>query len=879
MILSVRAYKNKSSRVPVALATLWLFAVMALRTASAEPLLYTFHAPAGWVGLSAVEYGATPTPGADVGPTWILLLDHQVNVLADGEDHYQHVAVKVLSSTGAERASQLNIVVDPTFQRLAIHSLQIVRAGAVIDERKSARITVLPQETELRERIYNGRYNINVLLADVRAGDVIEYSYTLHSQEKLFPGHFATRFDVGWDEMIHREHVRFSWPAGRKLQYRLGGGAQALSPQIRSGTHELTLEWQDIKPILADDDAPAWYAQWPYLEVSDLQSWAEVAELVLPLFVHPARVGSGARVQAVVDEIRTRGGTPAEQVLHAVQYVQEQVQYASISIGRGTYMPTAPEEVLKRNFGDCKDKSLLLAMILRELGVEAVPALVNSRTGKTLADRLPTPYAFDHAIVHLQLAGKGMWVDPTVPKRYSALSPTDPPDYETALLLARPIQGLYNIPRPAFDSQRKAVTKLFNLTSGTDKPATLEVIQSYTQSLADDLRVTLASVGRAQLELDLRNRLGRYYPDATPLSPLIVEDHPEWNLIEIQGRYQLRHAFVKNREGTLEFPIHAQELYAYAEPLDSSVRRSPLALQFPLQLHEHIAVILPGEWPVEPSVVEVRNPAFLYRSRVEYARGRLDIDYEYTALADHVELAALGRYLEDRRRVYDDLGYVLYQRPQAQMRGFAAAPLPVLVLIAALVGGVWIAVRRGYRYDPQPRLFDSDAPVGLRGWLAVVSFGVCVAPLAHLLSMSLWLKYIDANVWDGLPAAVSGGYRGWVQPVLLALMALSSLLLIGQILIAVLFFKRRSSVPVFMIAVQWVTILLSVGLALFFGASGLSRMSGARGRLAAMAFSGIVWTTYLLTSQRVRATFVRRLGGAEPQAGEDGVAVTNSTGG
>ena len=33
------------------------------------------------------------------------------------------------------------------------------------------RITALPQETELRERIYNGGYNINVLLSDVRVGD------------------------------------------------------------------------------------------------------------------------------------------------------------------------------------------------------------------------------------------------------------------------------------------------------------------------------------------------------------------------------------------------------------------------------------------------------------------------------------------------------------------------------------------------------------------------------------------------------------------------------------------------------------------------------------------------------------------------------------
>ena len=44
-----------------------------------------------------------------------------------------------------------------------------------------ARITALPQETELRGWIYNDTYNINILLSDVRVGDVVEYDYTFHS--------------------------------------------------------------------------------------------------------------------------------------------------------------------------------------------------------------------------------------------------------------------------------------------------------------------------------------------------------------------------------------------------------------------------------------------------------------------------------------------------------------------------------------------------------------------------------------------------------------------------------------------------------------------------------------------------------------------------
>jgi transglutaminase-like putative cysteine protease len=883
MTLSARVHKKRIRGISAAMAVLWMLGALVLwppAASAAEQRLYGFHLPPTWVATSRIEYQASPPPGTDAGATWWLLLDRQVNVLPDGDEQYQRVAVKVLNSTGAERASQFNVVVEPTFQTLDIHALQIVREGTVIDERKSARITVLPQETELRERIYNGRYNINILLSDVRAGDVIEYSYTLHSQEKLFPGHFATRFQVGWDETIHREHIAVTWPVGRNLKYRLGGGTQTTQPEIHSNSRNLTLDWQDVKPTLSDDDTPSWYAQWPYAEVSDLQSWSEVTALVLPLFVQQARSGSGARVQAVADEIRARGGTPAVQLLHAVQYVQDQVRYASISIGRGTYMPTKPEEVLQRNFGDCKDKALLLAMILRELGVEAVPALVNSQRGKTLTDSLPSPYAFDHAIVRFPFGGEVMWVDPTVPKRHSLLSSSDPPDYETALLLTRPIAGLYDIHRPAIDSQRKVVNKLFDLSAGIEHPATLQVIHSYTRSLADNMRAVLANMGRAQFELDLRNSLGRYYSDATPLSPMVVDDRTESNLMEIQSRYRLEHPFVKNREGVLEFVIHTQELYPYAEPLDSSVRRSPLAIEFPLQVHEHVTVILPGDWPVEPNTVEVRNPAFLYRSQVNYIHGRLDIDYDYTALADHVDLPALSQYRADRKRFYDDLGYSLSKDPRAQLRGYAAAPVPLLVLVAALLGGGWVALRWGYRYDPQPMNADSDAPVGLGGWLTLVSLGVCVAPFFAVWFMSVWLEYVNAGVWDGLQAAAPAGYRGWIYPVVLAFITLTAWLLIGHFLLLVLFFKRRSSTPAVLVFIQWLGVVLGFSVVLFFNATGLYREPALTPQTLSEVFWTLVWTIYMYRSQRVRATFIRRLtqNGVEALVSRDQAATTTPTG-
>ena len=52
-------------------------------------------------------------------------------------------------------------------------------------------------------------------------------------------------------------------------------------------------------------------------------------------------------------------------MLTALRMIQDNIRYASISTGPGSYRPHPSDLVLERNFGDCKDKSLLLVNLLR----------------------------------------------------------------------------------------------------------------------------------------------------------------------------------------------------------------------------------------------------------------------------------------------------------------------------------------------------------------------------------------------------------------------------------------------------------------------------------------------------------------------------------
>lgn len=830
--------------------------------AGSVPSLYRY-APAGaWVDSITPDYSANVVEGDAVDGLWYLLIDRQYDVRRAGDDRYFHVATMLVNAEGVAEGSQINLEVDPTYQTLSLHSLQVVRQGKIIDQRQTARITALPQETELRERIYNGRYNINVLLSDVRVGDVVEYAYTLHSQEKNFPGHFATSASIGWSVPVGRQRVRLRYPADRPLRMRVSDGRPLPPASTAGGLHEFVLESRDLAAITADQDRPAWHSPWPYLEVTDLPDWSAVARLVQPLYVMPESVGPG--VAAIVARIREEGGTPQHQALRALQHVQEHISYTSISIGPGAYRPTDPEQVLQRRFGDCKDKAFLLATILRDLGLQADVALVHADHGRLLNVALPTPYAFDHAIVRAEIGQHVYWLDGTAVKQYSALSTEAPADFERALPVHGSSRELEAIPRPSSRSSAREVNVLLDLRKGLEVPGTVEVTTRYRGRAADSMRASLRGGGREQRQADYVNYFAAYYPGLKVSKPYTVDDDQAANVLTLREHYVMPNPFRKNDDGELELTLHADELYRYADSLESSVRTAPLALSYPQHVTQVVTARLPEDWGVEPDTVAIKNPAFRYRGVVEYDARKVTVKYEYEALKDEVAPQELARYLADRKRFYDDIGYRLTKdgRGVAASKPFAIAPVPLVAMLLALALGAWTAWRLLFRYDPEPAPVRPDARSGIRGWLLVPALSVVATPLVLVFSVMVWGQFIGADVWHALPDRVAPAFRGSVHAALLLILASQAVLMCWGIVLAILFFRKRSSVPRVFVTYVWVVTAISVVLQAYIGTAGLDdeySLAKLTGESAVNVFFASVWTACFVRSSRVAATFRERL--------------------
>jgi len=88
------------------------------------------------------------------------------------------------------------------------------------------------------------------------------------------------------------------------------------------------------------------------------------------------------------------------------------IKYVAADLNRGGFKPHPAHEVLKNQYGDCKDQSVLFVSLLKSVGIEAYPALVNTNFSSEIDKRIPS-LDFDHVIVHIPLKENFLWLDTT----------------------------------------------------------------------------------------------------------------------------------------------------------------------------------------------------------------------------------------------------------------------------------------------------------------------------------------------------------------------------------------------------------------------------------------------------------------------------------
>jgi Domain of Unknown Function with PDB structure (DUF3857)/Transglutaminase-like superfamily len=144
---------------------------------------------------------------------------------------------------------------------------------------------------------------------------------------------------------------------------------------------------------------------------TDWTNWDDVAGWYYTEMFQPQLVITD-KIKKEAEKLEAGAKTEAEKIKSAYDYVKK-LRYVSIDLGEGGYEPHTPEEVLDKQYGDCKDKSILLVALLKSMGIKSQPVLVLTKDEGTVDANFPS-WFFNHMIVKTKNKdGKNYWLDGT----------------------------------------------------------------------------------------------------------------------------------------------------------------------------------------------------------------------------------------------------------------------------------------------------------------------------------------------------------------------------------------------------------------------------------------------------------------------------------
>ncbi len=607
-----------------------------------------------WVSKTRIDYSVSGSSGDIEDGILDIAIVKQIDLAS--QTTYYKKCIKIVTDVGVQNGSTVSVSYDPAYQHLIFHHIHIIRGSTDIDKLNFSKIKTIRQETELSRSVYNGSLTSMLFLEDTRKGDVIEYDYSLLGFNPVFKGKYAITLAMQFSVPVGSLFYRIICPANRDLT--LKNYLTDIQPVIsRSGTDKI-YEWsrEKVAALKSQDELPSWYEPYSSVMVSEYKSWNEVAQWALSLFSFKGGLSAGLKRK--IEEIRSEGSSADQRLLSALRFVQDEVRYLGIEIGVNTHKPNDPDKIFAQRFGDCKDKSFLLTTMLRSLGIEAAPILINTENKKALYGWLPSPLDFNHCAVRVNLAGKSYWLDPTISYQRGDIDAISFPDFQCGLVLLDTSTCLSVIPLQ--DSGQVYSRELFTMED-LSGPAKLEVTRRYSGSFADEMRSQMNSNSLSELQQNYLDFYNDFYKDLRVRDSLKIEDDEKTGLITTHEYYTVDKLWDYDK-GTNKASFYGLQIGGILKKPREHDRRMPIAISYPEHFTEEIEVSLPEDWNFESEPTEIISPAYKFNFLVSSTSTHVNLKYEYRALNDHISVEDSRRFLNDYDKMKDALGYELTKK-------------------------------------------------------------------------------------------------------------------------------------------------------------------------------------------------------------------------
>ncbi|HOC94111.1 MAG TPA: DUF3857 domain-containing protein [bacterium] len=249
----------------------------------------------------------------------------------------------------------------------------------------------------------------------LKPGDMFEYKIRIYSNSPVITGHFWTMQNMADVYPTEKSVFSIEMPENIELFYQCF--AHETEPRISSsgGNINYTWELENLDPVRSLNNEKSDESM-PRVIVSSVNSWDVLAEWLSARYFEKIADNDRTRRLALSLTQMTGNEIKEHMAMTLARFVSLNIVNYDNGVELDTIVPNDAEAVLKNRRGDCKDKAVLLLSLLYSVGIEAYPALLNNDRDSNIAEMLPVPYYFNHAIVYVPPQATiehKLWLDPT----------------------------------------------------------------------------------------------------------------------------------------------------------------------------------------------------------------------------------------------------------------------------------------------------------------------------------------------------------------------------------------------------------------------------------------------------------------------------------
>ncbi len=559
-----------------------------------------------------------------------------------------HEVTRLNGRKGIEKLGEFrNITYDPSYQKLTLNE-------ACIHKANGRKVEIEPRHVQLRDvatdfQVYDRDKQLIISFPTLEVGDVIEVKWTVRGKHPEHGGQFFTRYsfaDANYPVAVDLFQVRV--PKSKSFHHASVGGK--LEPQCVEDDRSRTYTWKALhcRKFPQDNNLPSREQLSLSVACSTFASWDEVGTWKKRLRADCWECTPALRE---IVQTTTRGLTKAEDKARALtHWLRRNIRYVSTG-EKHDYTPHPPAVVLSNRYGDCKDTSQMLAVLLREARLDVELATLGSLDDGQVIESVPSPWG-THAILLVTIDGKPHWIDTTSSLAGWDFLPRE--DRDRLCYIVNSKGGIRRVRTPSLMASGNRTEQTTEVWIGADGSTRCEREAVFYGSAAMGQRDNLLEVPVGER----RRQLASALQDANSRTHLIHFRVDEGKLrdyekpVSIRTVFEIPHQFVgeSEREGGIADSKIWNKFLAFPLDYDRSV---PLDLQQPFMTHHRYIIHLPSAYYLDslPGDAMCRTPWSSFRRSVkalsEGERIRdLEIDFSLQLDKSTIEPSEFASYRE-----------------------------------------------------------------------------------------------------------------------------------------------------------------------------------------------------------------------------------------